>query len=113
MAETILTKKEAIEFLSISEKEFSNYFQSGQEFLGFKERGRWKFNKSELEQWKLLRNSRIVKLNLVEYEKCFEFALKMSYSGKASHGTGIRGVRSEVQMADDFILGRTYNSTRF
>ncbi|MBS3155074.1 hypothetical protein J4404_01100 [Candidatus Woesearchaeota archaeon] len=40
-----------------------------------------------------------------EYEKCFEFAIKMAYSTKASHGTGIRGVRSEVQMSDDFILG--------
>ena len=29
----------------------------------------------------------------------------MAYSSKVSHGTGIRGVRSEVQMADDFILG--------
>jgi len=105
MAEDILTKKEAIEFLSISEKEFSNYFQSGQEFSGFKEKGRWKFKKSELEKWKVLRDSRVVKLSISEYEKCFEFALKMAYSGKASHGTGIRGVRSEVQMADDFILG--------
>jgi hypothetical protein len=105
MVDNILTKKEAIQFLSISEKEFNNYFQSGQEFSGFKESNRWKFNKSELEKWKSLRNSRIVNLSLAEYEKCFEFALKMSYSGKASHGTGIRGVRSEVQMADDFILG--------
>lgn len=105
MDKEVLTKKEAIELLSIGDKEFNNYFKSGREFSGFKEGGRWKFNKSELEQWKLLRKSRIVKLNLSEYEKCFEFALKMSYSGKASHGTGIRGVRSEVQMADDFILG--------
>ncbi|MCA9458944.1 MAG: helix-turn-helix domain-containing protein [Nanoarchaeota archaeon] len=105
MVENILTKKEAIKFLSINEKEFNNYFQSGQEFSGFKESGRWKFDKSELEKWKSLRNSRIVNLSLAEYEKCFEFALKMAYSGKASHGTGIRGVRSEVQMADDFILG--------
>lgn len=105
MDEIILTKKEAIDFLSINEKEFKNYFESGQEFSGFKENGRWKFNKSELEKWKQLKDSRIVKLSLNEYEKCFEFALKMAYSGKASHGTGIRGVRSEVQMADDFILG--------
>ncbi len=105
MVDDILTKKEAIAFLSISEKEFNNYFQSGKEFTGFKERGRWKFHKSELEKWKSLKESRIVNLTLSEYEKCFEFALKMAYSGKASHGSGIRGVRSEVQMADDFILG--------
>ena len=100
-----ITKKEAIEFLSISEKEFDNYFKSGKEFLGFKEKGRWKFKKDELKKWKERKKDRTVYLTLAEYEKCFEFAIKMSYSGKASHGTGIRGVRSEVQMADDFILG--------
>ncbi len=105
MSEEKLTKKEAIKFLSINEKEFSNYFQSGNEFEGFKEGGRWKFKKDELGRWKNLKNERTVNLNLSEYELCFEFALKMAYSGKASHGTGIRGVRSEVQMTDDFILG--------
>jgi len=105
MNKEILTKKDAIGFLSIGEKEFSNYFQSGQEFRGFKEGGRWKFNKSELEEWSKLKEERTVELSHGEYEECFEFAIKMVYSGKASHGTGIRGVRSEVQMADDFILG--------
>jgi len=105
MPDNILTRKEAIEYLSINQKEFDNYFKSGLEFEGFKEKGRWKFNKEGLKAWKELKNQRTVDLSLSEYEKCFEFAIKMSYSGKASHGTGIRGVRSEVQMADDFILG--------
>jgi hypothetical protein len=100
-----LTRKEAIEFLSITDKEFDNYFKSGKEFNGHKEKNRWMFNKSEISKWKTMRDSRIVSLSLKEYQECFEFALKMSYSGKATRGTGIRGVRSEVQMADDFILG--------
>jgi len=38
-----------------------------------------------------------------EYEKCFEFAIKMVYGGLSLHG--IRGKRTEVQAADDVILG--------
>jgi hypothetical protein len=103
--EEILTKKEAIGYLSINEKEFNNYFSSGKEFSGFKEKGRWKFRKIDLDIWKNLKKERTIILSLSEYEECFEFAIKMAYSGNASHGTGIRGVRSKVQMADDFILG--------
>lgn len=101
----LLTKKEAIKFLEIHDKEFDNYHKSSGEIKGQKIGGRFKFSKSHLEDWKDLQEKRTVLLSLKEYEKCFEFAIKMAYSGKASHGTGIRGVRSEVQMADDFILG--------
>ncbi len=100
-----LTRKEAIEFLDIPEKHFNNYFKNSKEIKGFKKKNRWYFNKDQLVEWNNLRNQRTVKLTLSEYEKCFEFAIKMAYSTRASHGTGIRGVRSEVQMADDFILG--------
>lgn len=105
MVTKLLNKKDAIKFLSIEEKEFKNYFENGKEFKGIKENGRWKFDVNDLKDWKNLKQSRTVNLTLMEYEKCFEFAIKMAYSGKASHGTGIRGTRSEVQMADDFILG--------
>ena len=54
---------------------------------------------------KKLREENTVILSMTEYEECFEFAIKMAYSTRASHGTGIRGVRSEMQMSDDFILG--------
>lgn len=101
----MLTRKEAIAYLNIPEKHFDNYFKSSGEIKGYKESGRWYFGKVELDQWKRLSEARTVKLALTEYEECFEFAMKMAYSTRASHGTGIRGVRSEVQMADDFILG--------
>jgi hypothetical protein len=38
-----------------------------------------------------------------EYETCFEFAIKMVYGGLSLNG--IRGQRTEVQAADDVILG--------
>ena len=40
-----------------------------------------------------------------EYQKCFILATQMAYTKKPSAGTGIRGVRSEMQVADDWILG--------
>jgi hypothetical protein len=39
-----------------------------------------------------------------EYERCFKFAIEMAYSGLTKYGK-IRGNRSEVQLADDVILG--------
>lgn len=101
----VLTKKEAIKFLNIPEKHFNNYFGYSKEIKGFKKNNRWYFNENDLKEWNELRQQRTIKLTAAEYEKCFEFAIKMAYSTKASHGTGIRGARSEVQMADDFILG--------
>jgi hypothetical protein len=100
-----LTKKQAVEFLKIPEKNFNNYFGSSCEIRGYKKGTRWFFNENELVLWEKMRKERTVELTINEYEKCFEFAIKMAYSNKASHGTGIRGVRSEVQRSDDFILG--------
>ena len=101
----LLNRKDAIKYLNLPEKYFDNYFKSSQEIVGQKIKGRWYFNKSKLDDWNNLKNERTVNLSLVEYQTCFEFAIKMAYSSKASHGSGIRGVRSEVQMSDDFILG--------
>jgi len=100
-----LNKKEAINFLNIPEKDFDNYFKSSKEIKGQKIGSRWFFKRNDLEDWNNIKKDRTVFLKLKEYEKCFEFAIKMAYSSKTSHGTGIRGVRSEMQMADDFILG--------
>lgn len=103
----LIGSKEAREYLSIDEKEFNNFFKNSREIPAFQEKkgARWKFKKSDLEKWKKLKGERTVELTLIEYEKCFEFAIKMAYASRQSRGTGIRGVRSEVQMADDFILG--------
>lgn len=101
----LINSKEAREYLGITQKSFDNYFKNSKEIKAVKKGSRWYFDKSDLDSWKKLRDERTVILALSEYEKCFEFAIKMAYSSRQSHGTGIRGVRSEVQMADDFILG--------
>ncbi|MEM0135665.1 MAG: hypothetical protein QXU18_10670 [Thermoplasmatales archaeon] len=63
------------------------------------------FSKFELTQWKNNKKNSTIELPLAEYEECFQFAIKMAYFTNSRHGTGIRDQRSEVQMADDFILG--------
>ena len=101
----LIGRKQAQEYLKLDEKTFKNYFQFSKEIIFTKIKNRYLFDKKDLDSWNYLKSSRTVTLDIKEYEECFEFAIKMAYSTKASHGTGIRGVRSEVQMADDFILG--------
>ncbi len=98
-----ISRKDAIKYLDIPEKDFNNYFQFSKEIEGEKLKGRWYFKKEDLDQFKIMKKQRTVNLKLREYEKCFEFAIKMVYGGLSLHG--IRGKRTEVQAADDVILG--------
>jgi hypothetical protein len=105
----MLDTSQAISFLEVTEKEFLNYrangeipFQMGDE--NGKYLNRYFYNEVELKKWLEQKNKRTIELTQYDYEKCFEFAMKMAYSGKPSGGS-IRGVRSEMQIADDFILG--------
>ena len=99
----LINKKEAIKFLGISEKDFKNYHESSGEIKGEKIKSRWHFNKDNLTSWKNLKESRTINLSIKEYEICFKFAIKMVYGGLSLNG--IRGQRTEVQAADDVILG--------
>jgi len=98
-----LSRKDAIAYLGISDKYFDNYFKNSAEIKGEKEKGRWYFKTSHLDKWKASQECRTIKLSMPEYEKCFEFAIKLVYGGLSLHG--IRGKRTEVQAADDVILG--------
>ena len=100
-----LTRREAIAYLNIREKHFDNYVKSSNEIAHYKKSNRYYFTKNELDRWKDLRDSRTVYLSMEEYQKCFILAIQMAYTKKPSAGTGIRGVRSEMQVADDWILG--------
>lgn len=100
-----LSKNKAIQYLEIPAKNFDNYTKNSGEIPSIKTNGRFYYNTVDLNIWKKLKEARTVYLNLNEYRECFEFAVKMAYASQTSHGTGIRGVRSEVQMTDDFILG--------
>lgn len=99
----LVKKKEAIIFLGISQKEFDNYSKFSGEIKGIKIKNFWYFNKNDLISWKKNKELRTIELSLKEYENCFEFAIKMVYGGLSLNG--IRGERTEVQAADDVILG--------
>lgn len=98
-----ISKTDAIAYLGISDKDFKNYHESSQEIVGEKINGRWFFDKDMLERWKSLKEQRTILLPIEEYQKCFQFAIKMVYGGLSLNG--IRGQRTEVQAADDVILG--------
>jgi len=98
-----LTKKQAIEYLEIPEKDFKNYFEFSKEIQGQKIGSRWYFDMNSLSDWKRMKQERTIYLTMAEYETCFEFAIKMVYGGLSLNG--IRGQRTEIQAADDVILG--------
>lgn len=99
----LITKKEAMAFLSIDEGCFKNYQEKSKEIIGFKHKNRWYFDLDQLKKFKSQKYDRTINLSNVEYEACFEFAIRMVYGGLSLNG--IRGQRSEVQAADDVILG--------
>lgn len=99
----LFTKREAIEYLGITDGEFKNYHESSKEINGEQINRRWHFDQNKLKEWKELKENRTIDLSVKEYETCFEFAIKMVYGGLSLNG--IRGQRTEVQAADDVILG--------
>ncbi len=101
--EYLITKKEALALLEIPEKDFKNYHEFSEEIKGRQINRRWYFDKNDLTNWKNLKENRTINLSIKEYEVCFEFAIKMVYGGLSLNG--IRGQRTEVQAADDVILG--------
>lgn len=98
-----ISKSEAVKYLGITEKEFVNYHVLSGEIEGIKQGGRWRFDMASLARWKALRDERLILLSESEYEQCFQFAIRMVYGGLSLNG--IRGQRTEVQAADDVILG--------
>ncbi len=99
-----LNKKQAIEFLSLDENQFDNYFQKSKEIIGIKNNGKWFFNKNKLEEWNNLKQSRTVKLSLEEYNECIKLAIKRTYSNKAIPSIGNIGIKNEIQTTDDWLF---------
>jgi len=65
----MMTKKDAIAYLSIPEKDFKNYFESSKEIIGEKIKNRWYFDKYLLNKYKELKIERTVLLDIEQYEK--------------------------------------------
>ena len=78
MTDQILSRREAIEFIGLSERTFNNYFQNADEFRSLprrNNRGPLRFNKQELQNWLDGYKWRTVALNIDDYSLCLDFAL--------------------------------------
>lgn len=73
-----LSSKEALAFLGLSESEFKNFVKAG-EIKKEKIRGRFAFEKSDLEEWKRSRAYRSMTLSREDYMRALEFAIQAFY----------------------------------
>jgi len=76
-----LTLREAVQSCGVQEKYFRNYVFKGGELKTRKKRGRLIILKPELDQWKENHDFRLMKLDMEDYFKAFNFAVKQFYRG--------------------------------
>ena len=76
-----LTLKKAAQICSVQEKYFRNYVFKGGELKATKIQGRWMITRQELDRWKKNRDFRLMKLDMEDYFKAFNFAVKQFYRG--------------------------------
>jgi len=104
----VLNKKEAIEFLNLDEKTFTNYFQLAGEFpcLERNGHGRFQFDQSILEKWKEGHHWRTVELNRDDYALCLDFALAMHFRGYVVSDFGTARQREFGQKITNWVKGQ-------
>lgn len=105
----ILTKKEAVEFLGLDEKTFTNYFKNAGEFPCIertRNRGRFMFDKQALQRWKEQNAWRTVELTQKDYALCLDFALAMHFKGYVLSDWGTARQREFGQKITNWIKGQ-------
>ena len=105
----LLTRKEAIGFLCIDEKIFDNYFKNANEFSALpreNNRGRFLFDKKELEKWLKLYKERMVELTYADYVLCLDFALAQHFRGYVLSDWGTARQREFGQKLTNWIKGQ-------
>lgn len=106
---SILTKKEAIEFLSLDKKLFENYFEKACEFDCLERkngRGRFFFNKENLERWLKDCKYRTVELDISDYRLCLDFALAQHFRGYVISDFGTARQREFGQKITNWVKGQ-------
>lgn len=107
--EDVLTKREAIEFLALDEKVFENFFKNAGEFLPLPRengRGRFYFNKSELQKWLDDYKRRSIELNIDDYKLCLDFALAQHFRGYVLSDWGTARQREFGQKITNWVKGQ-------
>lgn len=105
----ILTKKEAVKFLSLEEKTFENYFQNADEFRSLRRqtgRGRYLFDQKELRLWLENYKWRTVELDSSDYALCLDFALAQHFRGYVLSDWGSARQREFGQKITNWVKGQ-------
>lgn len=109
MANDILTRSEAIDFLGLDEKLFDNYFKNAYEFDCLERnngRGRFYFKKDDLQKWLDGHKWRTVELSLEDYQLCLDFALAQHFRGYVLSDFGTGRQREFGQKITNWIKGQ-------
>lgn len=108
MADRILSRREASDYLGLDLKTFDNYFIQAGEFgcLPREGGGRYYFRQSHLEEWRLGREWRTVTLDRDDYALCLDFALAMHFRGYVQSDWGTARQREFGQKITNWVKGQ-------
>lgn len=104
-----LSKQEAIKFLGLDEKLFDNYFRNAGEFKCLERpngRGRFYFDKEQLQKWLDDYRWRTIELNMADYQLCLDFALAQHFRGYVVSDWGTARQREFGQKLTNWIKGQ-------
>jgi hypothetical protein len=105
----LLSKTQAVKFLGLDEKIFENYFRSAGEIKCQERengRGRFYFEKSELEKWLADHKWRTINLTLQDYALCLDFALAQHFRGYVLSDWGTARQREFGQKITNWVKGQ-------
>ncbi|MEA1929857.1 MAG: hypothetical protein U9M92_03195 [Patescibacteria group bacterium] len=104
----ILTKKEAVKFLELDEKTFENYFKNADEITPLPRagRGRFTFNKTDLEEWRKDYDQRTIALDRDDYARCMDFVLAQHFRGYVTSDWGTSRIREFGQKVTNWVKGQ-------
>jgi hypothetical protein len=104
-----LTKQEARKFLALDEKTFDNYFKNAEEFSSIpreNDRGRFYFEKRNLEVWLKSYKWRTIELTIDDYKQCLDFALAQHFRGYVLSDWGTARQREFGQKITNWVKGQ-------
>ena len=104
-----LTKREAVQLLSLDEKTFENYFKRAREFSCLPragKRSRYYFDEDELRKWLEDYKRRLIELIMEDYALCLDFALAMHFRGYVLSDWGTARQREFGQKVTNWVKGQ-------